>query len=109
MLKGLVSLLLLDLLARREDYGYSLVVRLRERGFTELSEGTVYPALARIEQSGWIGSFLAPSEQGPARKYYTITAEGEAERRRAREAFAHLADLVSKFDSRESDPNRKGN
>ena len=45
MLKGVLSLLLLELCARHEDYGYALVVRLQERGFSELAEGTVYPAL----------------------------------------------------------------
>lgn len=97
MLKGLVSFLLLDLVAAETDYGYSLVVRLHERGFTELAEGTVYPALSRAEQSGWIDAVLVPSEKGPARKYYKITPAGNDERRRARDAWERLAQLVDAF------------
>jgi len=94
MLKGLVSLLLLDLIAEEPDYGYSLVVRLHIQGFTELAEGTVYPALARVEQAGWIEAYLVPSDKGPARKYYRITDSGRSERSRAREAWESLVHLV---------------
>lgn len=94
MLKGLVSLLLLDLLAEESDYGYSLVVRLQRNGFTDLAEGTIYPALARVEQAGWIEAYLVPSEKGPARKYYRITDSGLKERFRAREAWESLVNLV---------------
>ena len=76
MLKGLVTLLLLHLVAEREDYGYALVVRLREAGFGEMAEGTVYPALARLEQAKRLDAYLVPSDKGPARKYYRLTAAG---------------------------------
>ena len=108
MLKGVISLLLLDLVASREDYGYSLVVRLHDAGLVGLTEGTVYPALARIEQAGWVASFLVPSELGPARKYYRITAAGNAERGRLRAAFDRLADLVQTLGGRASGRKREG-
>ena len=95
MLKGLVTLLLLHLVGRQEDYGYALVVRLREAGLTEMAEGTVYPALARLEQTGALASHLVPSEKGPARKYYRITDVGRAERARADAAWNHLSGLVA--------------
>jgi PadR family transcriptional regulator PadR len=107
MLKGLVSFLLLDLVAAETDYGYSLVVRLHERGFTELAEGTVYPALSRAEQSGWIDAVLVPSEKGPARKYYKITPAGNDERRRARDAWERLAQLVDAFAADPRQPESK--
>ncbi len=94
MLKGLVTLLLLHLVAEREDYGYALVVRLREAGFGEMAEGTVYPALARLEQAKRMDSFLVPSEKGPARKYYRLTSAGETELERALAAWTHLTGLV---------------
>ncbi len=95
MLKGLVTLLLLHLVAEREDYGYALVVRLRESGFGEMAEGTVYPALARLEQAKRLDAYLVPSEKGPARKYYRITAAGELELERTRTAWNHLTGLVA--------------
>jgi len=95
MLKGLVTLLLLHLVAEREDYGYALVVRLREAGFGEMAEGTVYPALARCEQAHWVDSYLVPSEKGPARKLYRITSAGRAELERTSAAWSHLTGLVA--------------
>jgi PadR family transcriptional regulator, regulatory protein PadR len=95
MLKGLVTLLLLHLVAEREDYGYALVVRMREAGFGDMAEGTVYPALARLEQAGRLDAYLVPSEKGPARKYYRLTPAGAIELDRTRAAWTHLTGLVS--------------
>jgi PadR family transcriptional regulator, regulatory protein PadR len=78
MLKGVLSLLLLQLLAEQESYGYEVVQRLRGEGLDDLMEGTVYPAMARLEREGWVSSRLLPSQSGPARKYYRPTAEGYA-------------------------------
>jgi PadR family transcriptional regulator, regulatory protein PadR len=78
MLKGVLTLLLLQLIGEQEDYGYSVVVRLRAEGFTDLAEGTVYPALSRLESNGLLSSRLEKSTSGPARKYYALTPEGRA-------------------------------
>ncbi len=102
MLKGLVTLLLLHLVADRKDYGYALVVRLREAGFGEMAEGTVYPALARLEQAKRLEAYLVPSEKGPARKYYRITKAGELELERTRAAWSHLTGLVAGLTQGES-------
>ncbi len=95
MLKGVLSLLLLELCTQREDYGYSLVVRLQSLGFPELAEGTVYPALARLQSQGLLRARLVPSASGPARKYYVTTAAGAAELGRARQAWDELVRAVS--------------
>lgn len=94
MLKGVLSLLLLHLLTAEPDYGYSIVVRLQEQGFAELSEGTVYPALTRLESQGLLTSELVRSRSGPARKYYRVTAPGQAERKRALDAWQSLVESV---------------
>jgi PadR family transcriptional regulator, regulatory protein PadR len=78
LLKGVLSLLLLQLLAERESYGYELVQRLHAIGLTDVLEGTVYPALARIEREGRVTARLVTSSSGPARKYYRPTASGYA-------------------------------
>jgi len=101
MLKGLITLLLLWLLREREDYGYSLVVRLQDAGLVDIAEGTVYPALARCERSGWVQAHYVPSEQGPARKYYRLTAAGEDELTRSLDSWNHLAALISAITSKE--------
>ena len=76
LLKGVLSLLLLHLLAERESYGYELVQRLHEVGLTGVLEGTVYPALARLEREGRLTTRLVASNAGPARKYYRPTVTG---------------------------------
>ncbi len=76
LLKGVLSLLVLQLLAEQESYGYELVQRLQSAGLTDVLEGTVYPALARLEREGRVSSRLVRSTSGPARKYYRPTAAG---------------------------------
>ena len=102
MLKGLLSLLLLTLLSERDDYGYALVVRLRMAGLEDIAEGTVYPALTRCERASWLTAYLVPSPSGPARKYYRITSDGEAERVRALDAWNHLVGLVATLNEKDS-------
>ena len=72
-------MVLLQLVADTEDYGFSIVVRLQGHGFAELSEGTIYPALTRLEANKLLASRLVRSASGPARKYYSITSAGAAE------------------------------
>jgi PadR family transcriptional regulator PadR len=76
LLKGVLSLLLLQLLAEQESYGYEVVQRLHAVGLADVLEGTVYPALARLEREGRLSARLVSSHAGPARKYYRPTAAG---------------------------------
>jgi PadR family transcriptional regulator len=76
LLKGVLSLLLLQLLAEQESYGYEVVQRLQAVGLTDVLEGTVYPALARLEREGRVSARLVSSSSGPARKYYRPTRAG---------------------------------
>ena len=79
MLKGVLALLLLRLVAEQEDYGYSLVQRLRAAGLTDASEGSVYPALARLESRGLLVPRMVREGRGPGRRYYSPSPSGEAE------------------------------
>jgi PadR family transcriptional regulator PadR len=76
LLKGVLSLLLVRLLAEQESYGYEVVQRLRELGLPDINEGSVYPALSRLEREQRIESHLVASHSGPARKYYRPTPLG---------------------------------
>jgi PadR family transcriptional regulator PadR len=78
LLKGVLTLLLLQLLAEQESYGYEVVQRLHAAGLTDVLEGTVYPALTRLEREGRVSSRLVASTSGPARKYYRPTTAGRA-------------------------------
>jgi PadR family transcriptional regulator PadR len=76
LLKGVLSLLLLHLLAERESYGYEVVQRLQAAGFADVLEGSVYPALSRLQRENRVETRLVPSTSGPARKYYRLTPAG---------------------------------
>ncbi len=76
MLKGTLEGIVLAVLAMRPAYGYEITARLREQGFTDLVEGTVYALLIRVEQRGFVDVAKVPSEKGPPRKVYTLNAQG---------------------------------
>ena len=76
MLKGTLEGIVLALLAGRPAYGYEITAWLREQGFSDIAEGTVYALLVRIEQRGFVDIEKVPSEKGPPRKVYTLNAAG---------------------------------
>ncbi len=78
--KGLLELCLLNLLARGELYGYDLVKELAKVQGLVITEGTVYPLLSRLKKAGLLKTRLVESPSGPARKYYSLTREGQLSR-----------------------------
>lgn len=76
LLKGVLDMLLLALIAEQPRYGYEMVEELGRRGLRLVSEGSIYPVLARLERSGLIQGYFEPSPQGPPRKYYRILPRG---------------------------------
>ena len=58
-------------------YGYQLSQQLSESGLPQSDSGTVYRALRQLEDSGFVSSFWDTSDQGPARRMYSLTAAGE--------------------------------
>lgn len=76
MLKGILEGIVLAILAGRPAYGYEITAWLREQGFADIAEGTVYALLLRIEQRGLVDVEKVPSEKGPPRKVYTLNERG---------------------------------
>jgi PadR family transcriptional regulator PadR len=76
MLKGTLEGIVLAILEARPAYGYEITAQLRDEGFTDLAEGTVYALLVRIEQRGFVDVTKVPSEKGPPRKVYTLNTAG---------------------------------
>lgn len=76
-LRGQLDLLLLGTLADAPGHGYEVITALRERtdGFLDLSEGSVYPALHRLEELGWLRSDWHPVS-GRRRRVYSLTTAG---------------------------------
>ncbi len=77
LMKGILEGCVLSMIAEGETYGYRLLSDMTESGFPELSEGTLYPILTRLERGGLIQCRRAKSALGPYRKYYSITPPGE--------------------------------
>ena len=76
MLKGTLEGIVLAILSVRSAYGYEITARLREQGFSDIAEGTVYALLVRFEQKHFVDVEKIPSEKGPPRKVYSLNAHG---------------------------------
>jgi transcriptional regulator len=92
-LQGALDLLVLKTLDQKgEMHGYGIVLHV-QRASDELlavEEGSLYPALHRMEQSGWIKSAWALTESGRKAKYYRLTAVGRKELEVAEKSFDQL-------------------
>ena len=77
MLKGTLEGIVLAILSMRPAHGYEITARLREQGFSDIAEGTVYALLVRNEQKGLVDVEKIPSEKGPPRKVYSLNAQGQ--------------------------------
>jgi len=80
MRTGSTAVMVLRLLADEPMYGYQMVKELQARsdGYFEVEQGTLYPALHRLERDGLVGSHWQVVADGPSRKYYYITDTGRA-------------------------------
>ena len=81
--RGAIQYCVLALLRDGDRYGFELTRTLAEADGLVTSEGTVYPLLARLRQDGLVESSWQESSQGPPRRYYRLTPDGD----RALEAF----------------------
>jgi PadR family transcriptional regulator PadR len=77
LLKGTLEGLVLAILSVQPGYGYEITTWLRERGFEDIAEGTIYALLQRIEKKGFVDVKRIDSEKGPPRKVYSLNSEGE--------------------------------
>jgi transcriptional regulator len=92
-LQGTLDLLVLKTLSQtREMHGYGIVVHIQRASDELLSveEGSLYPALHRMEQSGWIAAEWALTETGRRAKYYRLSAAGRKQLLEAEKNFEQL-------------------
>lgn len=76
MLKGVLEGCVLEIISRKETYGYEITRRLNALGFTDVVEGTVYTILIRLEKSKLVDTTKKPSDMGPPRKFLRSTMRG---------------------------------
>ena len=92
-LQGSLDLLVLKTLAQRNKlhgYGIVLHIQIASDEMLQVEEGSIYPALHRMEQSGWISSEWALTETNRKAKYYRLTAAGRKQLQEAEEGFEQL-------------------
>jgi len=98
VLQGTLDLLVLKTLARGPMHGYGIAVHIQQVSdeVLRVEEGSLYPALHRIEQAGWISSDWGVSDNNRRAKYYRLTAAGRKQLAKEQENWDQLTRAVAK-------------
>jgi len=97
MLKGTLEGIVLAVLSGRAAYGYEITAWLRDQGFSDIAEGTIYALLVRVEQRGLVDVEKVPSEKGPPRKVYSLNAGGREYLSEFWRTWSFLADRLEQL------------
>ena len=97
--RGSLELIVLHLLSPGEAYGYEIVSKLTEQtnGSLEVTDGTLYPVLYRLERAGYVAVRWETPERGVPRKDYQLTDEGRDELERLREEWTTFAKAMARL------------
>lgn len=97
LVRGTLNTVVLELLADQPRYGYEIckLVQQRTGGELQMREGSLYPALHRMERAGWLRSFWRDAPEGRRRKYYQITASGRKALGALRDEWRSFAGAIS--------------
>ena len=102
MLKGVLEGCVIEIISRKETYGYEITRQLNALGFTEVVDGTVYTILVRLEKNKLVEVTKKPSDMGPPRKFFALNDAGREELRKFWEKWefvsSKLNDLKEKAD-----------
>jgi transcriptional regulator len=97
LLQGTLDLLILKTLAREPLHGWGIAKRmlLLSDDVLTVQQGSLYPALHRLEQQGWVKAEWKDSEHGRNAKFYSITREGKQQLDREVESWKRLSSAVT--------------
>lgn len=95
MKRGTLEMCALSVVNRGDCYGYELVNRISK--CMEITEGTIYPLMKRLKDSGLIDSYIVESNEGPPRKYYKITEAGSEELNRLTEEWFEFTQSIERL------------
>ena len=97
--RGSLELIVLHLLAPGEAYGYEIVAKLtaQTNGVLEVTDGTLYPVLYRLERAGYVAVRWETPARGVPRKYYRLTDSGREELERLRNDWTTFATAMAKL------------
>ena len=99
MLKGTLEGCVLQIIGDRETYGYAITHRLIDLGFEDVTEGTVYTILVRLERRRLVTVDKRPSDVGPPRKFYALNANGRRELAAFWSRWGFLASRINRLKS----------
>jgi transcriptional regulator len=94
--QGTLDLLILQVLSREPAHGYGIAQRLQylSRDAVQPTQGSLYPALHRLEQKGWLKAEWRQSETGREAKFYALTRKGEKQLAVEKQSWDRLATAV---------------
>lgn len=93
--KGVMDLCVLAILKKKDCYGYELVQKISKD--IQISEGTLYPILRRLEKERYLEKYLKESLEGPTRKYYGLTRKGKDKAKELNEEWRLFIKKVNKI------------
>lgn len=93
--KGVLELIVLVSISKRDMYGYELVLEVSK--VVDVNEGTMYPLLKRLTNENYFETYLRESTEGPSRKYYKITVLGQKRLRELKDTWKEFSDSVNNF------------
>ncbi|AGK96488.1 PadR family transcriptional regulator [Clostridium pasteurianum] len=96
-LKGTLEGCILKIINDDEVYGYEIAEKLKNYGLSEVSEGTIYPLLLRLEKAGLLNSTKKESPYGPKRKYYKLSIGGKEALNNFYENWMKLKESIDKI------------
>src|ERR1044072_3660305 len=97
LVQGTLGLLILKILALEPQHGWAISIRLKQVSgdVLQVSDGSLYPALHKLEQEGWVKAEWRPSENNRRAKYYSLTRLGRKELEREAANWNRLSDAIS--------------
>lgn len=97
LLKGVLDGCVLAVIEKEAVYGYELSKKLQDIGLQDVSEGTIYPILLRLQKNGLIRGEMRPSDAGPNRKYYYLTDAGRDTLATIIDEWNRISDPINKL------------
>ena len=96
--QGTLDLMILQIVSLEPAHGYGIAQRLQQvsRGVVQVNQGSLYPALHRMEQDGWLRSEWGTTEKNRQARFYSLTAEGERQLALEQESWTRLTTGVSR-------------
>lgn len=97
LLQGTLDLLILRTLSGGPIHGYAIAQRINlvSRALLQVPQGSLYPALHRLENRKWVKATWDRTETGREAKFYTLTREGRAQLARERDAWQRLSEAMA--------------